>query len=149
MSRGKKVTNQRALRAIFAKKQGRVNIVRKKAGLKRNTPPIPRTYPTDKPKIPVREHLFDKGVNGFFRLPQSIRVRQEVKVAKKLGEAAVVGGLRTIQIKRKRHDPRSSKEAGKDIIKVAGTMEGKRVVGYPRGFSASTKYKMAKRTARK
>ena len=144
MPRGKKVTDRKELKAIFAKR--RVGMVTKTASLKKNKPPVPSKYPAVRPiKLKIKQGRFSEGNPDYFRLPQDIRVDKEIRVAKQDGEASVVGALRSVAVKKSKKNKRVAKEANSDIDRVSGSMIGKKYVGYPRGFSQSTNYKRARR----
>ena len=63
------------------------------------------------------------------------RRRKLVKKTRKVGEKAVVGRLRAIQVLTKNTNVSVSQKAKADAHYVAGTFVGKRKVRYGKGFS--------------
>jgi hypothetical protein len=96
----------------------------KDAGLPGRTPPSRRFIPPLKP-----------GALGIsFEETVDARRRKLAGKAKKVGEKAVVGRLRAIQILTKNTNPSVSRKAKADAHYIAGAFVGKRKVPYGEGF---------------
>lgn len=94
-------------------------------GLPGRTPPSRRFIPPLKPgALGVR----------FDDTPE-VRRRKLAAKAKRVGEKAVVGRLRAIQVLTKNTNPAVSRKAKADAHYIAGVFVGKRRVTYGEGFS--------------
>jgi uncharacterized protein DUF5771 len=93
-------------------------------GLPGRTPPSRRVIPPLKPgALGVR---FDETADA--------RRRKLAGKARKVGEKAVVGRLRAIQVLTKNTNPSVSRKAKADAHYIAGVFVGKRKVAYGEGF---------------
>ena len=93
-------------------------------GLPGRTPPSRRFIPPLKP-----------GALGVsFDEKADARRRKLAGKAKKVGEKAVVGRLRAIQVLTKNTNPSVSRKAKADAHHIAGVFVGKRKVPYGKGF---------------
>ncbi len=77
-----------------------------------------------------------KGALGVsFKDSASVRRKQEIKLAKRIGEKSVVGKLRAIQVFNKNTNPKLSEKARADARFIAGSFKGKKFVGKSKGFA--------------
>jgi len=72
-----------------------------------------------------------------FSKPAKERRKQEIKLAKKIGEKKVVSKLIALEVLNKRVNPSLAKKAKADAHFIAGSFKGKKQVEYPKGFCRS------------
>ena len=122
-------------KAFTAARKGRIVRVRaatvrahtkqvKDVGRPGRTPPSRRFIPPLKPGA--------LGIS-FDKMPEARRKKLAAK-AQKIGEKAVVGRLRAIQVLTKNTNPPVSRKAKADAHYIAGIFVGKRKVPYGEGF---------------
>ena len=130
-------TRRKQLKKMFAQQE----TVHKDPALKQNKPnPVPNKY-RPRVRIKVQKGVLGQGKPGFFKLPTSIRRRRETQLARKEGEQAIVGRIRAIKVFHKNTNPSLSKKAASDARYIAGSFKGKKVVGFPKGFSPNARRK--------